>query len=591
MDQRSEHPFRALWGLRRYVRPYRAQMVIMAVSAVAGVGATIVVPLVTMAVINGPIAHHRMGSLLPLAVLATAFGVFQAALIFVRRWVQASAVLGMEAAARNDLYAHLQRLDIGFHDRWQSGQLLSRATVDLSTIRRFIGFGLIFLVVNSLQIAAVVVLLLRLDLGLGALVAASTVPVALLAHRFERAYIQLSRRLQDQQGDLTTVIEESAEGIRVIKAFGRRRLVGARFDAGARALYDTSMAKVRLSAGFWTYLELIPNCVVVVILLMGALAVGQRSLTLGGLVAFFTLFIQLQWPVQSLGYILASGQEALTAADRIQEVFAAEPTIQGGDQQLDAPKGRLRFEGVGFRYPGTDQDVLHDVSLDVVPGETVALVGPTGSGKTTLVHLICRFHDVTRGRITLDGVDIRRLTLGSLREAVQMAFEEPVLFSASVRENVALGWPGTDDGPVTDALAVAQADFVAELPWGLDTRIGEQGQSLSGGQRQRLALARAILGDPPVLILDDTLSALDVHTEARVEAGLRLALAGRTALVVAHRPSTVALADRVALLEGGTITHTGTHAELMAGVPVYRAILSQAVGEEGGVDVSAAAIS
>ncbi|HUY97020.1 MAG TPA: ABC transporter ATP-binding protein [Verrucomicrobiae bacterium] len=555
-------------------------MLTMAVAAVAGVGASLLVPLLTMSVINGPIAHHHSAGLLPLALLATAFGVLQAVLMFARRWVQATAVLGLETAVRNDLYAHLQRLHVGFHDRWQSGQLLSRVTVDLSTIRRFIGFGLIYLVVNSLQIAAVVVLLIHLDPGLGLLVAASTVPVVLLSHRFERTYIRLSRQLQDQEGDLTTVVEESAEGIRVIKAFGRRRLVDERFDGVARDLRTTAMAKVRLSANFWTVLELVPNLVIVVVLLVGALAVGEHSLTLGGLVAFFTLFIQVQWPVQSLGYILASGQEALTAADRIQEVFRAVPEIVGGDQDLRDPVGRLAFEGVGFRYPGSDLDVLHDVWLTVDPGETLALVGPTGCGKTTLTQLVCRLQDVTAGQITLDGVDVRRLSLESLRRTVQMAFEDPLLFSASVRDNITLGWPEADDQAIAHACQLAQVDFVAELPFGLDTRIGEQGQSLSGGQRQRLALARAVLGDAPVLVLDDTLSALDVHTEARVEAGLRRALAGRTALVVAHRPSTVALADRVALLEGGTITHVGTHQELLAQVPSYRAILSQAADSD-----------
>ncbi len=590
MGRPAAHPFGGLWALRRYVRPYRTQLLVMAAGAGLGVAASLVIPLVTMAVINGPIAHRQVGALAWLALLATAFGIAQALLMFTRRWVQSAAVVGLETAARNDLYAHLQRLHIGFHDQWQSGQLLSRATVDLSTIRRFIGYGLIFLVVNTVQIAAVIVLLLRLDLGLGALVAVSTVPVAILANRFERTYIRLSRRLQDQQGDLTTLVEESAEAIRVIKAFGRRRLVFGRFDAGAVQLRETAMAKVRLSAGFWTALELIPNLVIVAILLIGALAVGEGTLTLGGLVAFFTLFIQLEWPVQSLGFILSSAQEALTAADRIQEVFSATSEVQDGNLDLNRPAGRLHFEQVSFRYPGGDRDVLRAIDLDMVPGETLALVGPTGSGKSTLVQLICRFHDVTGGRITLDGVDLRRLTLDSLRRTVQLAFEEPILFSASVRENVALGWPEADDQAVRHALEIAQADFVDELPYGLDTRIGEQGQSLSGGQRQRLALARAILGAPPVLVLDDTLSALDVHTEARVEAGLRQALRGRTALVVAHRPSTVALADRVALLEDGTITAVGTHHELLARIPAYRAILSQAQEAEGGADRPAARV-
>lgn len=571
----SRHSYQSLWRMRSFVRPWRAQWAVMTVAAAIGVGASTVIPLVTKAVINGPIGRHRADLLVPLAILAIALGLVDAGLSFVRRWIQADATLGTETLVRGELYAHLQRLSVAFHDHWQSGQLLSRATVDLSTIRRFLGFGLIFLFINGLQVLIVLFLLVRLDLTLGVVTIASVVPVVWLSQRFYAHYIRVSRLVQDQQGDLTTVVEESAGGIRVIKAFGRRRLMAARFDRGALDLYASSMQKVRLTARFWAVLELIPNLVMVVTVLFGALAVGERSLSLGGLVAFVTLLLQLGWPVESLGYILASGQEALTAADRVYEVLDSAPTILDGTRTLPRPAGHLRFEGVGFRYPGAEEDVLHDVWLDVAPGETVAVVGATGSGKTTLTALVPRLYDVTAGRITLDGTDIRELELKSLRSVVATAFEEPTLFSASARENLTLGLPSAGHQDIAEALDVAQAGFVSDLPWGLSTRIGEQGLTLSGGQRQRLALARAVIGKPRVLVLDDTLSALDVHTEARVEQALRRALAGTTGIIVAHRPSTIAIADRVALLQRGTVAATGTHAELLAEVPAYRAILSQ----------------
>jgi ATP-binding cassette subfamily B protein len=363
----------------------------------------------------------------------------------------------------------------------------------------------------------------------------------------------------------------------VIKAFGRRRLVLAQFERGAEQLYDSAMASVRLRARFWSLLDLIPNLTLAAVLLFGALAVGRGLLTLGGLVAFMSLMLYLVWPIEALGWILATGQEAATAADRLYEVFDTVPSIvdRPGARPAGDVVGRLAFEGVSFTYPGSAEPVLRDVWLDIAPGETVALVGVTGSGKTTLASLVPRLYDVTGGRITLDGVDIRDLTLDSLRSVVATAFEEPILFSASVRENLLLGTPGATDEDIDAALALAQAEFVRDLPFGLDTRVGEQGLSLSGGQRQRLALARAVIGRPRVLVLDDPLSALDVHTEALVEEALGRVLRGTTGLVVVHRPSTLALADRVALLEDGTITAVGTHGELMASHPSYRAILSQ----------------
>ncbi|HTQ91489.1 MAG TPA: ABC transporter ATP-binding protein [Streptosporangiaceae bacterium] len=580
-------PVGALWRLRGYLKPYRIHMVVMLVAACSAVAAEIAIPLLTMSVVDGAIAHGDKGLLIPLALAAAGLGAAEALLNMIRRWIQSRAVADIEKSIRDDLYDHLQRLQASFHDNWQSGQLLSRATTDLSSIRRFAGFGLIFLVTNVLTFVAVVALLINLNWWLGLITGVVFTPVLPVCFRFEKRYRVLSRRVQDQQGDLATLIEEAATGVRVLKALGRGRLASARHDTQAAEVCRTQVEKAGLLGSFWALLDLIPNAVIGLIIVLGAVAVSKHSLTLGGLVAFITLALQLVWPVEAMGYIIASGQEAATAAQRVLEIFDSKPEITDKDQEHQAERARVRalrpgpaparghlvFDHVAFSYPGAAEPVLRDIVLDLPPGQTVVLTGATGSGKSTLLQLVPRLADATGGAVRLDGSDVRDIPLERLRTAVGCAFEDATLFSASVRENVTFGAPDADDDAIEAALTAAQARFAYDLPWGLDTRIGEQGMALSGGQRQRVALARAILAGPDVLILDDPLSALDVHTEERVTRALHQILAGSTALVVAHRPSTVALADTVALLSGGVIAARGSHRQLLASNAEYAALM------------------
>jgi ATP-binding cassette subfamily B protein len=590
-EQPEQTPLAALWRTREYLRRYYLQLALMLAAAITAAGAEIAIPLLIKGIIDGPIAHGNARALLPLGLAATALGVLQAALNLYRRWVQASAVTSLEQSMRDALYAHLQRLHAGFHDDWQSGQLLSRATTDLAAIRRFAGFGTIFFVTSVVTFVAVVALLIRLNWWLGLLTGCVFLPVVGLCTRFERRYRVLSRRAQDQQGDLATYVEEAASGVRVLKALGRRDEAAEQHGAQAALVQETQMQKARLRGTFWAGLDLLPNAMIGMILLLGALAVSRNELSLGGLVAFITLALQMVWPIEAMGYILASGQEAATAAQRVYEIFDTDPAIteraprqRGARSGARKQHGRLQFDHVTFCYPGVPTPVLRDVTLELEPGETVALVGPNGSGKSTLLQLVPRLAEVSAGSILLDGTDVRDLPLATLRSAVGCAFEDPTLFSVSVRENVSYGRPGAAEQEVLAALAAAQADFVADLPWGLDTRIGEQGMALSGGQRQRVALARAILATPTVLLLDDPLSALDVHTEAKVTHALKEVMAESTALVVAHRPSTVMLADRVALLDRGVIVATGSHRELLATQARYRSLMSGSDDEGPGLD-------
>ncbi|WP_432985779.1 ABC transporter ATP-binding protein [Dactylosporangium sp. CA-233914] len=564
----------ALWRMRGYLRPYYTLTAWSMVAAALSTAASLAIPLLIQRVVDGPVRHGDTRGLFLLGGLAVALGVCESALSFIRRWAQSASSVGMEAKLREDLYAHLQRLPIEFHDRWQSGQLLSRATADLSAIRRFLSFGLFFFVLNLATYIAVSVLLIRLYWPLGVFVTLSAVPLFVISRRFTGQYFAASRALQDSIGDLTTRVEESAQGIRVIRAFGRRDHMSTLFTGGARQVHDLGVGRSRMVARTLSQFDLVPNASLAVVLVAGAMQVSRGQLSVGTLVAFVALQVMLVWPIDILGWIIANAQEAMSASVRIHEVLDTPPSIvdRPGAVALSTVEGRLRFSGVAFGYePG--RPVLRGIDLELEPGETVAIVGVTGSGKTTLVSLVPRLYDVDAGSITIDGHDVRDLTLDSLRRVVGTAFEDPTLFSMSVRENLTLGRTDATDAEIREALDIAQARFVHDLPWGLDTRIGEQGLSLSGGQRQRLALARAVVGRPRVLVLDDPLSALDVHTEALVESALSTVLSGTTALLVVHRPSTIALADRVAFLQDGRIAALGTHSQLMATCPGYRDVL------------------
>ncbi|MFE6037085.1 ABC transporter ATP-binding protein [Streptomyces sp. NPDC056452] len=572
---------RSLMRLWPYVRPVRMRWLSAALVAVLASCLGLVIPLVLKWMVDGPVADRDPGGVWLGALYLLLLGIAEAGLFGLRRWLVARPLAGVEASMRADLYRHLQRLPVAFHDRWPSGQLLSRGTTDLMLMRMFLAFPLTFLLVNTTTILAGFVILFAQDWSLGLVLLAPALPLMVLCSLFETKYALVARSAQDQVGDLTTVVEESVLGIRIVKGFGRNRSQAQAFRVLAQRLRGTELGKARLLAGIWALITAIPELAIGAALVLGTIQVADGELSAGTLVAFLSTALALRWPVESIGFLLAMSQESATAADRYFEVMDVAEEVD--EAAADAAAGRagagIVFDGVEFRYPDAEPGsvpVLARIDLRVRPGETMALVGATGSGKTTLTALVPRLHEVSGGRILLDGEDIATMDRPRLRELVSVAFEEPTLFSATVGENVLMGADGAGEKELRRALSVAQADFVYDLPQGVDTQVGEQGLSLSGGQRQRLALARAVVGEPRFLVLDDPLSALDVHTEALVEAALRRVLDGTTAVVVAHRPSTVMLADRVALLSDGRISAVGTHQELLHTSAEYAWLMSGA---------------
>lgn len=581
---RSTSTFAAIRRLYPYAKPAMPRIILGMIAALLAGLVALLIPQVLRSLVDGPLATGDVAQIWPAFAAVLGLGILEAIMIALRRWFVLTPGTHIEARLRNGLYAQLQSLPVSFHDRWPSGQLLSRAVSDLNLIRRWISFGLVLLIVNVITIVVGLVFLMSISWLLGLIFLVCSIPLWIYGYVFENKYSVVARRSQDQAGDLATTVEESVHGIRVLKAFGRGPHALKNFASQAEELRGTEIEKARAIAGIWLWLLLVPDVTFALSLLAGVWLTVQDQMTVGQLFAFFATAAVLRFPVESIGFLLSMTFDTRTAADRFFEVMDTVNTITDPEspQTIDDPKGRVVFEGVHFRYqdsPAQVPDLLDGVDLAIEPGETMALVGLTGSGKSTLTALTTRLYDVTGGRILVDGVDIRDLTLEELRTHLAMAFEDATLFSASVRENVLLGRPDAPDADLAEALEIAQAGFVYDLPDGLETKVGEEGLSLSGGQRQRLALARAVAARPSVLVLDDPLSALDVDTEALVEAALRRVLASTTALIVAHRPSTVMLADRVALLEQGRVTAVGTHSELLASSEHYRYVISSLEAE------------
>lgn len=574
--------------LAPYTRAHLWVLVLALFVTLAGSVAALLMPQVLRQLIDGPISVGDRSALLPATLVVLGLGLFEAAMVFLRRLMMLGASTRIENKARMALFAHLLDLPAAFHDRWPSGQLLTRITQDLNLVRRWLAFGLIMLINDVGMLVVGIILMARSNLILALVFLAGAVPLIILVVRFERVYRKLTRRAQDKAGDVATVVEESVKGVRILKAFGRAPEALEQFGNKAEELRDLEVARGVADARIFRWLTLIPNLLIAVCLVLSIWFASLGWVSLGGVVAFFATATILRFPLQFLGFLISFSLDALSATARFKEVMDSPVSVADPEAPLTLDAvgdgARLQFRNVKFRFDdqeASEAPLLSGLDLDVAPGERMALVGLTGSGKSTLINLASRFYDVTAGCVLIDGVDVRDLTRNELRAQMGVAFEEPTLFSASVRDNVMLGNPDGDDGVLQASLSVAAAQFVGTLPEGVDTVIGEEGQSLSGGQRQRLALARAIASQPRLMLLDDPLSALDVHTEARVTEELDRALGTTTALIVAHRPSTVALAHRVALLDRGQVIAVGTHEELLATSDRYRYVISSFGTEEG----------
>jgi ATP-binding cassette subfamily B protein len=557
-------------------------------------GIQLVVPMITGYIIDGPIAHRDLSALWWPVLGVLVIGIAEAVGMWARRMVVAPVVAGWEVTWRSRLFDRLQYTSVAIHDSWESGQLLSRAVNDLSMLRRFFAFGLPFLLSTPIVLAVGSIILVLMQPVFGLIMIIMAVPAIIAVAVFEKRYRETSRRSQDTMGEVTTDVEESIQGIRILKSFGRSPWAAARFSLISQRLRGLEIRKAKLDSWLWSVLLLLPTLAQAAIVAVGTWGVVQGWTTVGTVVAAVTISMVLRMPIEMLGFLLADALMALTAAGRYWEVIDLRHDITDVDGRVDDDpevgryRGQLSFEDVSFHFSDTDRLTLDHLDLRIEPGQTLALVGATGSGKTTLASLVPRLQDVTSGTVSIDGVDIRTMPVNELRHLVSVSFEDPILFSASVAENVEMGAPGADEEEIWEALEIASAkDFVSRLPEGLDTQVGEQGLSLSGGQRQRLALARAVIGRPRILVLDDPLSAVDVDTEDRVQRALREILPDSTTLIIAHRPSTAALADVVAVIDGGRIAAQGTHEELLESSPLYRELMgasaiAEAHAQEGG---------
>jgi ATP-binding cassette subfamily B protein len=568
---RYRHTFARLLG---FLRPYKLSLTVSILLAVLSQGAAIALIWLTGAVIDKALATHDHEMLWILVVAVLAVGFARAALMAGRRLISGRQALAVEMDMRHGLYAHLVRLSFGFYDRHQTGQLMSRATVDLQGVRFFLGYGLIFFFQNAITVISVTVVLLVFQWKLALIALAITPVLVAVAYRYSHVAHPTLREVQQKLADVATVAEENIVGVHVVKSFAQEPQESAKFHARSEAVFRQTVKANRQRALYVPFISWLPLLAQGAVLLVGARLVTSGELTVGGFVAFNLYLGMLVMPLRSLGMWIGQAQRATASGERIFQVMDEPEEIAEKPDAIELPPGdgELRFEDVRFEYlPG--RPVLDGVTLDVPAGRTIALIGQTGSGKTTLTSLVPRFYDTTGGRMLVDGVDVRDVTLTSLRRSIGVISQDPFLFSASVRENITFGAPDLDQESVERIARLAQAhEFVEQLPDGYDTIIGERGITLSGGQRQRLAIARALAVDPRILILDDATASVDATTEARIRVGLREAMKDRTTLIIAHRLSTIALADEVVVLDEGRIAARGTHEELLETSAVYRDI-------------------
>ncbi|HET8795804.1 MAG TPA: ABC transporter ATP-binding protein [Arthrobacter sp.] len=586
MPQQQTSLTESIGRLYPHAKPILPRLLWGLLSALGASIVALAIPQVLRVLVNESLRVDGASSAVWAAVaVVLGLGVLEAVFIALRRQFVIVPATTVENQMRVSLYRHVQSMTVAFHDRWGSGQLLSRAMTDLNLMRRWLAFGMIMLVVVALTILIGITLMLVTSWMLGLIFLAASIPIVVYGFRFRTHYRIVSRLSQDQAGDLATTVEESVHGIRVLKAFGRGRHALDSFTEQAEELRATEIRKARSLATVSLVVSMIPELALGLALVVGVTSVANGQLSIGALVAFFATAAVVAAPVESLGPLMAMTLTAKTAIDRHFEVM--DETSRITDPEHPRPvkhlTGDVEFDNVHFRYPDAppaSMDLLNGVDLRLKAGETMALVGITGSGKSTLLQLVPRLYDVTGGSIKLDGTDLRQFSIEGIRTQVAVAFEDTTLFSSSVRDNILLGAAEQTDEALAEAIDVAQAHFAYDLPDGVETLIGEEGLSLSGGQRQRIALARAVAVKPRVLVLDDPLSALDVRTEERVEERMREVLAGTTTLVVAHRSSTVASADRVAVLQHGAITAVGPHAQLLATNEHYRYIITSLEEEE-----------
>jgi ABC-type multidrug transport system fused ATPase/permease subunit len=571
---------KTFWRLLGFLRPYRRGVIFSFLLAGAAMGVSVLIPYLVGRTVDD--IGKEGANLWPLAIAVAAAGVLRLLFSVARRIVAGTVSLGVEYDLRNRMYQHLQSLELAFFDGQQTGQLMSRATVDLQSVRFFLGYGLIFLVQSAITIVIAAAVMFVLDPRLAAVALAPTPFVVWIAYRYGRRNRPATQEVQQRIAELTAEAEENIGGVRVVKAFAQEERQLRRFDTTVARVFEQSMISTRLRAFYSPFIGFLPQLGLAALLLVGGRQAINGSITDGEFIAFYGYVLMLIGPMRGLGMALGMAQRAVASGARVFELLDREPRLVAapGAKPLPAGGGRVELRNVSFTYDD-EELVLHGIDLDVEPGRTVAIVGPTGSGKTTLVMLIPRLYDVNEGAVLVDGVDVRDIDPASLRREVAVVSDDAFLFSASLGENIAYARPDASDQQVVDAAERAGlAELLEELPEGLNTMVGERGLTLSGGQRQRVAIARALIAEPRILILDDATSSVDASTENRIKSALGEVMTGRTTFVIAHRLSTIALADEVVVLEAGEIIARGTHAELLERSPLYREIAEKGLPDQ-----------